>query len=204
MDKATLESIGILIGDALAGIPASESRRELTTAIYETLKSKTAIRSTLAREFGGPIKCRYAGCEEIMKEGLKHRKVLGYLWDFSFSRFTIPQAIEQEGTIPEPNKYEILLLVESELGTSDEICRDLLKLLEARTAIRCLVYRQPSAAHMEQLHSRFIRVLHNHAYFRPRVDHWLFVGLSWAHEVVHTDVYTLGGKGSRLIHVHGV
>jgi hypothetical protein len=204
MDKATLRSIGTMICDALAGIAAFETRKQLTKAIYETLKTNTAIRDAVAQEFGGPIKCRYAGCEEVEKEGVKHRKVLGYLWDFSFSRFAIPQAIGQEGSIPEPQRYEILLLVESELGRNDEICRDLLKLLEARTAIRCLIYKQPRVARREQLQSRFIRVLHNHAHFRPRADNWLFIGLSWAPGVVHADVYTLGGNASRLIHVHGI
>jgi hypothetical protein len=145
--------------------------------------------------------CRYAGCPPVVKKGKKPRKVLGYLWDFSFSRFAIPQAIEQDGTVSPPNKYEILLVVESELGTCHEICRDLLKLLEARAAIRCLIYRQPTAQHRQRLHARMVRVLHNHAHFNPKTEQWLFIGLSWGLDTIRGEVYTLAADGSQLIPV---
>ena len=201
MNKDDLKSLGILIRNALMRIPPPTGRKSLTKAIYETLKSHKAIRAALQQEFEGPIKCRYAGCPPVVKSGKKPRKVLGYLWDFSFTRFEIPQAIEQDGTVSGPNRYEILLVVESELGTSHEICRDLLKLLEARAAIRCLIYKQPTEQHRQRLHSRFIRVLHNHAHFNPRCEQWLFVGLSWVPGHIQGDAYTLAADGSRLIPV---
>ena len=90
-------------------------------------------------------------------------------------------------------------MVESELGTAHEICRDLLKLLEARAAIRCLVYKQPKQQHqLEKLHSRMIRVLHNHAHFRPRSEAWLFIGLSWVPGHIDCDVFTLSDGGTKI------
>ena len=173
----------------------------MTKAIYATLKSHQPIRSVLKGQFGGPVKCRYAGCPDVVKKGKKPRKVLGYLWDFSFSRFAIPQAIEQDGTVTPPNKYEILLVVESELGTSHEICRDLLKLLEARAAIRCLIYQGRTERHRQALHERMIRVLHNHAHFNPKTEQWLFVELSWGTGQVQGKAYTLAGDGLQLVPV---
>ena len=197
-----LESLGILIRDALNKIPQFAGRRALTKDIYEILKSHAPIRTALKAQFGGPIKCRYAGCPAVVEKGKKPRKVLGYLWDFSFSRFAIPQAIEQDGQVQLSGKYEILLVVESELGTSHEICRDLLKLLEARAAIRCLIYKQPAERHRQRLHDRMIRVLHNHAHFNPDVEQWLFVGLLWSLGRVRAEAYTLAANGLQLIQLH--
>jgi hypothetical protein len=120
------------------------------------------------------------------------------LWDFSFSRGTILQAIEQRGhKLPSSDKFELLLVVESELGTDDEICRDLLKLLEARTTIRCLIYRQPRRLQGRQrLQSRMIRVMRNHAHFKPTSETWLFFGLTWGQGHIDCDVYTLNHGGT--------
>ena len=195
-----LESIGVLVGDALANIePPAGNGRPSTKAIYETLKKMNSVRSALAREFGGPVKCRYAGCPPVVKEG-KHQKVLGYLWDFSFSRFSIPNAIQQDkDALPDGAKYEMLMVVESELGDETEICRDLLKLLDARAAVRVLVYRQPKDARCrERLHGRMVRVLHNHAHFDPATDRWLFVGLTWRPGSIRTNVYTVTADGARF------
>ena len=191
------ESLGILIRDALNKIPSPVIRRALTKAVYEKLKSHTPIRLSLEAQFVGPIKCRYAGCPPVEK-GKKRRKVLGYLWDFSFSRYDIPAAIEQDGPVALSGKYELLLVVESELGTSHEICRDLLKLIEARAAIRCLIFKHP-ARDWQRLHDRMIRVLHNHAQFRPGDEQWLFFGLLLGSERVQAQAYTLTADGSQLI-----
>jgi hypothetical protein len=109
-------------------------------------------------------------------------KVLEYLWDFSLSRYAIPQAIGDPNATPIANgKYELLFVAESELGTANEICRDLLKLLEARTSVRCLIYRQPKRARERtQLETRMVQVMHRHAHFLPNPGTWLFVGLTWS------------------------
>ena len=119
--------------------------RPSTKAILEAL---TKARPVIENWCGGPVVRRYSGCPEgsaksYRKSGREFR-VLEYLWDFSLSRYAIPQAIEDPRAKALDNgKFELLLVGESELGTSNEICRDLLKLLEARTSLRCLVYRRP-------------------------------------------------------------
>ena len=194
-----LESLGGLIRDALTSIPPPTSRRLLTKAIYETLKSSHAIRTALDRQFGGPVKCRYPGCPPVDRKGKRPRKVLGYLWDLSFSRFAIPQAIEQEIPISPPGKYEILLVIESELGSAHEICRDLLKLLDARAKIRCLIYRQPTDR--QRLHARMVRVMRNHAHFDPETEQFLLVGLTWRPGQLQVQAYTLSADGSQVIEI---
>lgn len=194
------ESLAVLIRDALRTIPPpTGQRRPSTTAIYETLKALKKARKALEQAFGGPVRCRYPGCPPLMSPGKQTRKVLGYLWDFSFSRFTIPEAIGQQGeSVPAGQKYEMLFVAESELGTSDEICRDLLKLLDARAAIRCLIYRHPKrATSAQRLHSRMIRVLQNHAHFQLAND-WAFVGMSWRPGSIAVEAYTLTTGGLDL------
>ena len=125
----------------------------------------------IKKHFGGPVYCRYSGSPDDPATKYSYDdhvfKVIEYLWDFSFSRYAIPQAIENTKAIGMGNgKFELLLVAESELGNKDEICRDLLKLLEARTAVHCLVYKQPKrAGDRQEFEARMIRVLHNHAYF---------------------------------------
>jgi hypothetical protein len=195
------ESLAVLIRDALRTIPPpTGQRRPSTTAIYETLKALKKARKALEQAFGGPVRCRYPGCPPVESHGKKTRKVLGYLWDFSFSRFTIPEAIGQQGdSVPAGRKYEMLFVAESELGTPDEICRDLLKLLDARAAVRCLIYRQPKEPRaLQRLHARMIRVLQNHAHFEL-AGNWVFVGLSWRPGSIAVEAYALAAGGLGLV-----
>ena len=129
--------------------------------------------------------------------------MLEYLWDFSFSRFAIPQAIEvPKAKAMTDGKFELLFVAESEMGTKDEICRDLLKVLEARTTIRCLVYRQPRrSGHRRNFEARMIRVLNNHAYFRQCPGIWLFVALTWRGRSIECDLYTLNRELNSFIPV---
>lgn len=125
------------------------------------------------------------------------------MWDFSLSRWAIPQAIEDPRAKSMTNgRFELLLVAESELGTSNEICRDLLKLCEARTRIRCLVYRRPKRASTQQvLEDRMVRVLHNHAYFAADPGIWLFVGVTWGRARLDCHISTLNAKLDALIPV---
>ncbi len=186
----------------LAMTPPTGSGRPSTVAVYGALKK---ARSVIEKRFGGPVYCRYSGCPEgpakKYSDGGHVFKVLEYLWDFSFSRYAIPQAIEARNATPMGNgkKFELILVAESEMGTKDEICRDLLKLLEARTTIRCLVYRQPKRfGERHEFEARMIRVLHNHVHFRRSPGIWLFVALTWAHQKIECDLYTLDGELNAL------
>lgn len=198
--KPIAQSLGKVIRDAMLKIePPAGTERPSTKQIYQALK---AARPVLSKQFGDPVKCRYAGCPPVTNYMYCKRplRVLEYLWDFSFSRFDIPHAIEQCGTMPGGSKYELLFVAESELGTAHEICRDLLKLLEARAAVRCLVYKQPKQPdRRQQLHSRMIRVLHKHALFDPKSEVWLFIGLVWCQGYLDCDVYTLNDEASELV-----
>jgi len=99
-------------------------------------------------------------------------------------------------------RFELLFVAESELGSSHEVCRDLLKLLEARTSIRCLIFRQPSHHKArEKFRARMLRVLHNHAHFRPSPGIWLFVALTWREKQIECELYTLNGTLDALIPV---
>jgi hypothetical protein len=194
MDKI-IADLAPVIRSAILRVATPVSReRPSTLAICEALK---VARSQLKNYFGGPVKCRYAGCPPVDMDG-KREKVLEYLWDFSFSRFKITQATEQRGQWPsEQSKYEILLVAESELGTAHEICRDLLKLLEARATVRCLIFRQPKRARQrEVLQKRMLRIMHRHRYFDPRSESWLFLGLCWGPGQLSCDAYTLNEAGT--------
>ncbi len=197
----TVEALGALMRLALNKLETPvERRRPSTKAIYETISKLKEARQLLERRFGAPVKCRYPGCPPVSREGRKPRKVLGYLWDFSFSRFSIPEAIEQDGNVGQGRKYELLFVAESELGTEDEIARDLLKLLDARAAIRCLIYKEPRrAAARERQQQHLLRVLRNHRHYAPATDEWLFIGVSWGRESLSVEAYTLAVDGASLV-----
>lgn len=179
--------------------------RPSTKAILEAL---TKARPVIENWCGGPVVRRYSGCPEgsaksYRKSGREFR-VLEYLWDFSLSRYAIPQAIEDPRAKALDNgKFELLLVGESELGTSNEICRDLLKLLEARTSLRCLVYRRPRRQRdRDALEARMVRVLHNHAHFAESPGLWLFVGLTWGGQLpLDCHMSTLSKELDGLVHL---
>lgn len=160
----------------------------------------------MAKHFGEPVLCRYSGCPEGPANSYSHMpskafKVLEYLWDFSLSRYAIPQAIGDPNATPIANgKYELLFVAESELGTANEICRDLLKLLEARTSVRCLIYKQPKRPRERaQLETRMVQVMQRHAHFLPKPGTWLFVGLTWTTRAIACDVRTLNADNDALV-----
>ena len=114
--------------------------------------------------------------------------------DFSFSRFSIPQAIgDHRAEQIQNGKFELVFAAESELGTPDEVCRDLLKLLDVRSSIRCLLFhcrvRQSS---VENLKNRLLSVLNNHAFFDDSKNGWLFIALHIQDAKVRCSLYTLG------------
>ena len=106
--------------------------------------------------------------------------VLEYLVDYGICRFSIPQAIRQKRQGRRdlrPNQsYEILLAAESELGNDNEVARDLLKLLDVRSRIRCLIFMNRPRV-KQRLYRRIEWVLAHHAHYKPR-DPLLLVGIS--------------------------
>ena len=198
-----LKDLGAALRSAIIKVhPPRGSERPKTKKIYEALESTEQL---LAKHFGGPVFHRYRGRAPNLKPSYSKtpQKSVEYLWDFSFSRFAIPQAIEKEGkkTISGA-KYELLLVAESELGTSDEICRDLLKVLEARCSVRCLICRRPKQElSCRALHERMIRVIHNHAHFRPAKEIWLLVGMEWAPGRLTCELHTVNKRGTAVVSV---
>jgi hypothetical protein len=178
-------------------VPPEGHRRPDTKKICEALKSTEKL---VSKQFGGPVIHRYRGCEPNLKPTYSDtpQKSVEYLWDFSFSRFAIPQAAENKGKKKiVGGKYELLLVAESELGSQDEICRDLLKVLEARCRVRCLIYRLPKGETSRgALHARMIRVMNNHAHFRPTKEIWLLVGVNWAPGQLTCEVHTVNRRGT--------
>lgn len=204
MDKIVPQLAKAIRSAMLAVDPPIASRRPSTKALYEGL---TKARPVIKRWFGGPVIRRYSGCPEGPAKSYSTSgrtfKVLEYLWDFSLSRCAIPQAIEDPQAMPMAGKkFELLLVAESELGTKNEICRDLLKLLEARALIRCLVYRRPRIPREQQnFEARMVRVLHNHAYFTRCPGIWLFVGLTWGPQRIECGILTLNERLDALVPV---
>jgi len=75
-----------------------------------------------------------------------------------------------------PNeRYEILLAVESELGDDTEVARDLLKLLDVKSRVRCLVFRKRPRVG-ERLLQRIDWTLSHHGQYEPN-DPLLLVAL---------------------------
>jgi hypothetical protein len=199
--------LGRVIDTAILSVPAPQaSRRPSTKAIYGALKKN--VRPVVEKHFGGPVFCRYSGCPEgpaksYSKTPSRVFKVLEYLWDFSLSRYAIPQAIHDPQATPiKAGKFELLFVAESELGTKNETCRDLLKLLEVRACVRCLIYRQPKrASESQQFEARMVRVMHSHAQFLPVQGIWLFVGLTCASQKMGCSVSTFSRKENALVRV---
>jgi hypothetical protein len=110
--------------------------------------------------------------------------VLEYLVDYGICRFSIPQAIRQEkpgrATLKPNEKYEILLAVESELGNDAEVARDLLKLLDVKARLRCLVFRK-RFRYGKRLDDRILWTCAHHARC-DRADPLLLVGLPIAED----------------------
>jgi hypothetical protein len=127
-------------------------------------------------EVGGPVTSRWSVGN---REKLRKTLVLEYLLDYGICRFSIPQAIRQQKAgfrELEPNeKYEILLAVESELGDDSEVVRDLLKLLDVKTRLRCLVFRKRPRVG-QRLLERIEWTLSHHAHYNPR-EPLLLMGL---------------------------
>ncbi len=204
MDKIVPKLAAAIRSSMLAVVPPSGSGRPSTKALCDALSKARPI---IEKRFGGPVIRRYSGCPEgpakSYSKNAREFKVLEYLWDFSLSRYAIPQAIEDPRAKPMVGgKFELLLVAESELGTKNEICRDLLKLLEARTLVRCLVYRRPKMlGERQNLEARMVRVLHNHGHFAPCPGIWLFVGLTWGHQRIECNISTLNERLNALIPV---
>lgn len=194
---------------AMATVPGpAGARRPSTRAICDALTN--ALRPVVEAEFGGPVYRRYSGCPDgpakaFSKTPGRAFKVLEYLWDFSLSRHAIPQAIGDPHATPMPTGqglFELLLVGESELGTQTEVCRDLLKLLEARARIRCLVYREPTRARdLRRLESRMIQTMRNHARLHESLGTWLFVALRWPDGKIACAVRTVTRQLDGLVEI---
>ena len=190
---------------AISAVPAPpRGRRPSTKMICAQLTSH--LRPVLEGQFGGPVYRRYSGCPEeparsYSKTPGKVFRVLEYLWDFSLSRYAIPQAIGDPRAEPmAQGQFELLLVGESELGTQTEICRDLLKLLEARTRVRCLVHREPARPRdQRRLEARIIQTMQNHVHSAESGDAWLFAGIGWNERKVSCSIRTLSRERDRLV-----
>ncbi|MBI4521339.1 MAG: hypothetical protein HY701_10905 [Gemmatimonadetes bacterium] len=199
-----LKNLGVALRSAIIKInPPRGNERLQTKKIYEALESTEGL---VAKRLGGPVFHRYRGRRRNQNPSYSAtpQKSVEYLWDFSFTRFAIPQATEKPGKkkIPKGKHYELLLVAESELGTSNEICRDLLKVLEARCMVRCLIYRRPRReAACRALHERMIRVMRNHAHFRPASEMWLLVGVEWACRHITCETHTVNKRGTSVVRV---
>jgi hypothetical protein len=171
-----------------------------SSIIFKALQS---TRNRIEAYFGGPIRCRYSGYEYVDQDfcSLEGIGVLEYLVDFSFSKFSIPQAIgdtTEDGI--QGDGYRLVFAAESELGTASEVCRDLLKLLDIRSEVRCLIFRRRARKkNSTELYERIKRALHNHAHFDETIQGWMFIELDIQEGNVACSFYTLGNDGNNLV-----
>lgn len=108
------------------------------------------------------------------------RRLREYLIDFSFSRFSIPQAIGKgRHPIPQDQTFEFLLTAESEMGGKFDVLRDFLKLLIVRSRTKIMVFQAPRTKRAtDNLIDGFQIILARDAgVFRPHDSQWLFVGI---------------------------
>jgi hypothetical protein len=171
-----------------------------SSIIFKALQS---TRNRIEEHFGGPIRCRYSGYEYVDNDfsTLEGIGVLEYLVDFSFSKFSIPQAIEdKEAEEIHNGGYRLVFVAESELGTPSEVCRDMLKLLDVRSDIRCLIFRRRAQKkNSTDLYKRILRVLHNHAHFVDTMNSWMFIELDIQGGNVVCSFYTLSNDGNNIV-----
>lgn len=105
--------------------------------------------------------------------------MIEYLVDFSFSCLPIPVVIGQRDNppIPEGFQYEMLLAVESEMGTIHEVSRDFLKLLDVRARAKLLIFRaRTSNFRKKEIETALETVMANHAN-PPNDDEVLMIGI---------------------------
>ena len=176
------------------------NKRIPSSVIFRALQS---TRNLIENYFGGPIRCRYPGYSVGDNDFCAQEEsgVLEYLVDFSFSKFSIPQAIgdsHAEGI--QNGGYQLVFAAESELGTPSEVCRDLLKLLDVRSTVRCLLFQHRARPFYEnKLKNKILNVLHNHAFFEDTRNGWLFIALSEQGGNVICCFYTLGDGFNDLV-----
>ena len=149
----------------------------------EIFKSLAATRELFEEYLHEEVYFRFSGAKEAaindpdLQGRCEEHTALEYLVDFSFSAFSIPEAIGQK-IIDQPVNYEMLLAVESELGTLNEVCRDLLKLLDVKAALKCLIYSEPRRkSTRERLYQRILRVFASHSH-PGEPDSWILLGLA--------------------------
>lgn len=187
------------IGPAIAAIESPAPRgHEFTKSLCGALMASVPV---LVSRFGEPVVGRYPGCPpsyDRYTESGRQFRTLGYLWDFCISRYSIPQAIEQDTQNPiGDGKFEMLMVAESELGTSTEVCRDLLKLLLAPSIVRCLIYN--AGNNDGEFQKRMHRVMRNYEHFSQATTGWLFVPLRWAHRRPTCEFFTLDQDAVALV-----
>ncbi len=132
-----------------------------------------------------------------------------YLLDFSISFGAIDVVIgaAHEPKLPEDRRFELVLGAESEMGTENDVCWDLLKLLDTRCLIKVLFYQaRIKQSAINSLKDRIEVVLNGHA-SDPMQDVWLVAGLpTYSHWHEYRDnrhdtprqVYTLERRGDNI------
>ena len=176
------------------------NRRDLSSHILWALQS---TRDLIHNHFDAPIKfrCSKAKVRNLAQCEQDNLGVLEYLVDFSFSKFSIPQAIGVPNAQDiQPIAYQLVFAAESELGTPNEVCRDLLKLLDVRSFVRCLLFKhRVQQASADQLKKRMLDVLSNHALIADTMSGWLFIALDVQDGNVVCYFYTLGNNLDDLV-----
>ena len=202
MDEVLLELAEAIRPSLQALTVPVEGRRPSTKEICKALTNAEPV---IQDHFGGPLFHRYKGCPQNAAVSFRVDgrpfKILEYLWDFSITRFMVPQAIEARQAPPiNGGKFDLLFVAESELGTSTEICRDLLKLALARSKVRCLVYQQARKPSQQRaLEARLVRTLHNYAHFADSPEGWMFVALAWNQDPVECVISTLNDEHNAMV-----
>jgi hypothetical protein len=88
-----------------------------------------------------------------------------YLVDFSISHGAIDVAIgkSQRHKLPSDRRFELILTAESEIGTENQVCWDLLKLLDTNCHLKILLYEARVSKGLKTIKKRLEDVLNRHA-----------------------------------------
>jgi len=129
----------------------------------------SALHGALERTRGG-------GGRTLLSKAKKN--LMEYLVDFSFSNYSIPQAIGKSKSTA-AKQFKLLLAAESELGSQFDVLRDFLKLVVVRSPVKVMVYSARTRTnYLTALIDGFERILDTHAkpYLKDE-SRWLFVGI---------------------------
>jgi hypothetical protein len=135
----------------------------------ETEDTKSEFQQVLVNDRAGRLMQRYA------KKAVS--KLSESLVDFSLSNYSLAQAAGRKGKLPAGERFELLMIAESEMGTKDDVLEDFLKLTCVYARFKAIVYKAPKQkASRKVLVEGFERIIQVARKAEDKSE-WLFLGI---------------------------